>query len=160
MLFEKWYHGAVQATGTIYTIGGSDNFSETAAGYILDNTEAGTVPTCSVQVDANVTVSGSGTGKVYSTPGIDCGSDCNERYCVGTPVTFTAIAGSGSEFLQWSGDCTGTDVSCTLEMNTNKTITAEFSIPSCPECPSDGIITNVTYPENETCSCTNATLSP
>jgi hypothetical protein len=91
MLIQKWYHDAVQADGTIYTIGGSKHDYETAAGNILDNTESGNVPTCAVLLDLNATLSGDGTGTVMSTPGINCGTDCTEKYCIDTPVTISAI---------------------------------------------------------------------
>ena len=51
MLIQKWYHDAVQADGTIDTIGGSKDFYDTAGGNILDNTESGIVPNCNVLVD-------------------------------------------------------------------------------------------------------------
>ena len=48
---------------------------------------------------------GSGDGQVVSMPmGIDCGMDCNEVVFNQTIVTLTAIAGSGSEFVNWI-DC-------------------------------------------------------
>ena len=70
--------------------------------------------------------SGLGSGRVTSSPsGINCGSDCSESYNSGTTVTLTATPDSGSTFVGWSGDCSGTG-SCTLTMNSNKSVTANF----------------------------------
>jgi hypothetical protein len=33
----------------------------------------------------------------------------------------------------------------------------DSTISTCPDCPTDGIITNATYPAGKTCSCSNAT---
>ena len=58
-----------------------------------------------------------GTGTVTSSlPGINCGSDCQEKYPLGTAVTLTATPDLGSTFTGWTpksicafaGDCTVT----------------------------------------------------
>jgi hypothetical protein len=56
-----------------------------------------------------VTSSGGGSGTVTSNPaGIDCGSDCTERYPPNTEVTLTATPDQGSVFDHWSGNfCNG-----------------------------------------------------
>jgi len=78
----------------------------------------------------NVSKSGSGSGTVTG-PGINCGTDCSESYTAGTNVTLTATPASGSYFAGWSGDCSGTG-SCTLTMNSNKSVTATFNISNQP----------------------------
>ncbi|EDN72333.1 conserved hypothetical protein [Beggiatoa sp. SS] len=45
---------------------------------------------------------GTGTGSVTST-GIDCGSDCSEKYTENTPVTLIAKPAANSIFVGWSG---------------------------------------------------------
>jgi len=77
-----------------------------------------------------VSKSGSGSGTVTG-PGINCGTDCSESYTAGTNVTLTATPASGSYFAGWSGDCSGTG-SCTLTMNSNKSVTATFNISNQP----------------------------
>ncbi len=81
-------------------------------------------PTCMVMMDAakrvtakfnakrtyllKVRVTGNGKGTVVSTPtGIDCGSDCKERYAGGTTVRLEAKPDPGSRFHRWVGhaDC-------------------------------------------------------
>ncbi len=74
----------------------------------------------------NVTVTGSEGGNVTSIPSsIDCGSDCSEVYIEGTQVTLLATSDAYTEFLGWSGDCTGTG-SCVVTMDAAKNVTATF----------------------------------
>jgi hypothetical protein len=97
---------------------------------------------CEVTVDQNKTVtatftaqryalsvqkSGSGSGTVTGT-GINCGIDCSENL-TGT-VTLTATPSSDSEIWNWSGcDSINGDTgnTCTVFMDSNKTVTAIFS---------------------------------
>ncbi|HSB00244.1 MAG TPA: non-reducing end alpha-L-arabinofuranosidase family hydrolase, partial [Anaerolineales bacterium] len=90
---------------------------------------------------------GSGSGTVTSSPaGINCGSTCSASYASGTSVTLTPSAASGSTFGGWSGACSGTG-SCTVNMNTNQTVTATFSgtactLPSTFRWTSTGVLAN------------------
>jgi YVTN family beta-propeller protein len=64
-----------------------------------------------------VALSGSGIGTVRSNvPGIDCGTQCQAQYPVGSNVLLTATPASGSFFSGWSG--TNCD-SITLSTNLN-----------------------------------------
>ncbi len=76
-------------------------------------------------------ISKSGTGGGTSSPrGIDCGSDCTEIYSTETKpinVTLSAKADSISYFAGWSGACTGTKSTCTLAMDTDKDVMANFA---------------------------------
>jgi len=75
-----------------------------------------------------VKVEGDAKGTVTSSPaGIDCGTDCNETYEFGTGVTLTAHPSSGATFAGWSGACTGSSSTCTLEMNRARVVTATFT---------------------------------
>ena len=79
-----------------------------------------------------LTKSGSGKGKVVSTPtGISCGTDCGQSYKGGTSVTLTATPSSGSAFTGWlGGGCSGTDP-CTVTMNSALAVEASFSLIPC-----------------------------
>ena len=78
-----------------------------------------------------LTVNKSGTGAVTSSDGrISCGSTCSATYTAGTIVTLTATALSGGSFTGWSGDCTGTNSTCSLTMDRGRTATATFSSSS------------------------------
>jgi hypothetical protein len=69
-----------------------------------------------------------GDGNVTSSPaGINCGSDCSETYELGTGVTLTAQATAGATFAGWSGACTGSTSTCTLQMNGPRSVTATFT---------------------------------
>ncbi len=78
----------------------------------------------------SVSRAGTGSGTVISSPaGIDCGSDCSESYVHGTPVNLTATPAVGSLFTGWSGGaCSGTGV-CSITLNANTTVTANFASP-------------------------------
>jgi hypothetical protein len=74
----------------------------------------------------NIAKSGTGSGKVTSSPaGINCGSDCSEKYIYDTTVTLTSAADSGSTFTGWSGDCSNTG-DCIVSMVSDKNVTATF----------------------------------
>lgn len=71
-----------------------------------------------------VTVQRNGDGSVTAT-GINCGTDCTERYTAGTRVVLTPTAAAGSVFSGWAGpeDCldgvvdVNSDITCTADFN-------------------------------------------
>jgi hypothetical protein len=71
------------------------------------------------------------TGRVFDNQGqIDCGFLCSSdsgTYPVGTVVVLTEQPGV-LPFRGWSGACSGTQPTCTVVMNTNKSVTAMFSL--------------------------------
>src|SRR5262249_6899456 len=75
----------------------------------------------------DVNISGSGT--VTATPNFNCGANCYETVDVGSMVTLTAKAETGSTFIGWSGvGCSGTDP-CTVTMSTDVVVVgATFQI--------------------------------
>ncbi len=88
-------------------------------------------------VSAQLTVAkvGTGTGTVNATSSrpqispanITCGSICGALYDVGTVVTLTATAASGSAFTGWDGCDTVSGATCTLTMDAARTVTATFT---------------------------------
>lgn len=83
--------------------------------------DARAAPTLRVWVTGNGTVKGSG---------VLCGAQgtvCALSYALGTTITITAVAERFSVFLGWTGACTGTDSTCTIEAGEPATVTAMFS---------------------------------
>jgi hypothetical protein len=79
-----------------------------------------------------VTKAGTGSGTVTFNPvGQRCRQDY-QTYPVNQQVTLTAHPDQGSFFSNWSGDCSscGTNTTCQITMNSNKTCTAVFDTAS------------------------------
>lgn len=79
-----------------------------------------------------VTVSGADNAIVRSTPaGINCPSVCSAQFPAGTVVTLTPLAsapmgGYSTQFNGFSGACTGT--TCTVTLNQSATVAATFAL--------------------------------
>ncbi|CAK0773005.1 hypothetical protein CCP4SC76_5670002 [Gammaproteobacteria bacterium] len=86
-----------------------------------------------VSFDLSVAKSGTGSGTVTSNPtGIDCGTTCAANFPGLTSVTLTAAPTAGNVFTGWSGDCTGTSNTCTVNPATPKSVTATFTTVTTP----------------------------
>ena len=84
-----------------------------------------TVPKPIVVVD----LKGTGKGKI-TVMGVDCYDHCVVEVPVSTNITIAATASTGSKFLQWKDDCTGTSSSCNLsQTEAGLYITGYFSGP-------------------------------
>ena len=130
--------------GTLVTVTASPN--EGASLIEWTGACTGTMP-CQVTMDSDQTVTarfrpatrvlsvttvGAGSGTVISTPnGISCQPTCSARFDDGTPVTLTPVADAGSQFVAWTGACSGNG-NCSPVMTENRTVTARFE-PSQPE---------------------------
>lgn len=78
---------------------------------------------------------GDGSGTVEADPaGFPCGTGCL-RYEPGTEVTLTAVPQAGSLFTGWSGDCSPAGPTCTVTMDTDRAVTANFGEEPAAECP-------------------------
>jgi len=77
----------------------------------------------------SVTLSGTGSGSVTSNPaGISCPATCSANFRkVGTMVTLTATAATGSRFVEWSGACSGAGA-CVVTMSQAQSVTATFNV--------------------------------
>jgi uncharacterized repeat protein (TIGR02543 family) len=98
---------------------------------------------------------GAGAGTVTSSPeGIDCGSDCDEDFIEGTAVTLSAVPQGGSEFVGWSGDCSGMDPTCEVTMDAARNVTASFdgqSFALTVATDGDGVGTVTSVPSGIDC---------
>lgn len=73
-------------------------------------------------------VEGDGPGRVYSSPsGIDCSTQCHKDFLMGQTVTLNAEDNALSEFVGWSGDCSGTGPACELTLHESADVTAHFA---------------------------------
>ena len=69
---------------------------------------------------------GIGRGTVTSSPaGIDCGSDCVQKFAAGSTVRLTAKPAAESTFAGWGGSCAGAG-SCSVRMSRARKVYAEF----------------------------------
>jgi len=79
-----------------------------------------------------VDVVGEGQGLVASIPsGISCdvsGGTCTEFFVTNSVVTLTAEVPFPSIFSGWSGDCSGTDFTCAVMMDTTHSVTATIDL--------------------------------
>ena len=98
-------------------------FAKDAAGNISD--PYGATLTVSIPT-LTVTVGGAGSGTVTSSPaGISCsGGSCSNTFS-GT-VNLYATPSVLSNFSGWGGACSGTSMACTVLMNGEKTVSADF----------------------------------
>ena len=100
---------------------------------------AGTAVTCTVTITADTAITAAfsgavapppaatfklvvklnGNGKVTTNPG-------GTSFGAGTAVTLTAVPGAGVPFVGWAGACAGTSLTCTVTMNADSTVTANF----------------------------------
>lgn len=98
----------------------------------------------------SVAVLGTGQGNVTSSPAqINCGSAgtaCSRRFNAGGNVTLTATAVAGSVFAGWSGSCTGTSTTCTVSMNSGKSVHAVFN-PPIPVLSNGVVVPNLASPD-------------
>jgi predicted outer membrane repeat protein len=77
--------------------------------------------------ELSVTKTGDGNGFIASTvSGISCGGLCNANFEEASVITLVASAGSNSQFIGWSGDCVVNGLECTVTLNGDTVIQAQF----------------------------------
>jgi len=95
----------------------------------------------------NLIVNRGSNGSV-SGSGINCGSDCSESYPSDTNVSLTASPDSGYT-TSWSGCNSSSGNSCSVTMNGNKTVIANFNgggdLPPPPPPPATYTISGIVF---------------
>ena len=77
-----------------------------------------------------------GRGRVTSKPaGISCPGKCSATFAAGSRVLLTPKAKTGSRFLRWGGDCTGTRT-CRVRVSALAAVAAQFVGPKTQPKPS------------------------
>ena len=79
-----------------------------------------------------LSVGRSNPGTVIGTPNgndrqLNCGSACSAKFNSGTAVTLTATPPAGKTFASWGGACSGTATTCTVTVNSNLSVQANFN---------------------------------
>jgi len=76
----------------------------------------------------SLVVSKDGNGRgVVAGDGIDCGGGCSNSYLETTEIALTAVPTLGSDFVGWSGACSGSG-ECAIIMTESKSVTATFDL--------------------------------
>ena len=66
-------------------------------------------------------------GVITSAPaGLGCAATCEKNVDPNTTVTLSAVPDDDAYFVRWRGACSGTDTACTITMQGNRSVTAEF----------------------------------
>ena len=60
--------------------------------------------------------------------GIICGAGCQSSFPSNTMVVLTALPEAGANFLGWSGGGCSDTGTCTVVLNSNKTVTGTFEV--------------------------------
>jgi List-Bact-rpt repeat protein/Big-like domain-containing protein len=82
----------------------------------------------SSQPTLTVDFAGTGTGVVNSSPaGLGCSSACSANFASGTVVTLTAAPTGASTFGSWNGCDSISGTTCTVTLNSNRTVTVTFN---------------------------------
>ena len=77
---------------------------------------------------STITVEVQGDGYVDSYPsGILCGAACVESYNTGTVMTLTAHPSEGATFTRWGGCDSFSEMICTVNLDSDRTVVATFS---------------------------------
>ena len=87
---------------------------------------AGFAPVVGNSFSLNVSLSGNGS--VVSSPvGINCGSTCQSTFSAGAVVNLLATPAAGQAFSSWTGSCTGSQPTCSLQMTQARSTQAVFT---------------------------------
>ncbi|MFL5900784.1 MAG: InlB B-repeat-containing protein [Solirubrobacterales bacterium] len=88
-------------------------------------------------------IGGTGTGTVKSKAiGVECSASCSPSIVAGTKVALTAVAGTGSTFAGFSGECSGTKA-CKVQMSEAHSVTATFVKTPTPSSTGVAVVAKV-----------------
>lgn len=138
---------AAFATGVVVTLTAVPDHNSVFGGW--SGVCSGTSPTCTVEVEGETSVSaafvdmsehvlevataGDGHGEIVSTPsGIVCESVCEAAFPAGRTVILNATPAAGHAFAGWSGDCSGSSVTCSIVMDGDRAAVATFVVIPLP----------------------------
>ncbi|HEY9219950.1 MAG TPA: ice-binding family protein [Lutibacter sp.] len=118
-------------TGSNVTVTATANNGYTFVNWTLAGVQVSTNANYTFVLNANKTLVANFTENAYTlnvtaVNGTVVKNPNNATYTNGTNVELTATPNSGYEFLNWTGDATGTNNPLTVLMNGNKNITANF----------------------------------
>jgi hypothetical protein len=85
-----------------------------------------------IEFSLAINTAGTGEGEVSCEVESGPAEPCEAEYPEGTEVALVSEAETGSEFVQWSEDCTGTGA-CELTMDEDHSVTATFDLEPTPE---------------------------
>jgi hypothetical protein len=116
MIVDKWEGACASTTGSLCTVNMTSNKSASVT--------FKPIPTRTLTISK----SGTGEGLITSNPsGINCGSTCSNNFLYNHMVTLIAHTPPGSVFAGWSGACSGTATTCSVQMNVGRQVTATFN---------------------------------
>jgi YD repeat-containing protein len=101
--------------------------ADCADGAVMMNADKTCTATFAIARTLTISKIGAGSGRVTSVPGgLSCGDVCTAKFPVNGTVTLTALASSGSIFVEWTGEPDCRDGVVTL--SENMSCTAAFAI--------------------------------
>lgn len=107
---------------------------------------------CIALFDVYLTVEKTGQGTIQSTPaGIDCGQQCKGAYPAGEAVTLKVEPDKGYQFIEWQGDCSGTELETIVTIEGAKKCKAIFALLFTVEKKGEGDGEVTSQPTGITC---------
>jgi len=112
-------------------VGSNDPVTEDLTPYIIIVSSSSVIPPIGDSVILTTLIAGTGSGTITGK---------ENSYTKGATATLTAVASGTSTFSGWSGACTNLSGTCSVVMDSNKTVTATFtsSSTSSTNPPSSG----------------------
>lgn len=119
---------ATPNAGSVFSGWGGDCSGTGACVLGMDANHAVTATFGAQASSYTLSVTRTGSGTVTSSPkGISCGSTCSKTFKTGTSVTLTAKPARKHRFLGWTGACSGTALTCTVQMQGDRSVGANFN---------------------------------